>query len=117
MAPSVAHDLIPHPRKAAEMRDDGPTTQRAILGWLADVTSQRPPARTVELWRVQRPGRTLRCLAVYLPTGIDLRLLDGEDFRRTQLCPDAPALSGKAEEWKAKLPATGWADVSGSRGD
>jgi hypothetical protein len=29
--------------------------------------------REVELWRVAKGDRELRCLAVYMPTGIDMR--------------------------------------------
>jgi hypothetical protein len=41
-------------------------------------------------------------------TGIDLRLMEGEDFRRTQLLKDGPAVEAKAEEWKMKLVQFGW---------
>ena len=41
-------------------------------------------------------------------TASDLRLMDGDDFRRTVLLRDALALQAKAEEWKAKLAAAGW---------
>ena len=53
-------------------------------------------------------GKELRAVAVHLPNGIDLRLMDGDDFRRTELLRDALALQAKAEEWKAKLAAAGW---------
>jgi len=43
-----------------------------------------------------------------MPTGIDLRLMEGEDFRRTQLLNDGPAVEAKAEKWRAKLLAAGW---------
>jgi hypothetical protein len=62
----------------------------------------------VELWRVAKDGRELRCVAVYMTTGIDLRLMEGEDFRRTQLLRDGPAVEALAEQWQAKLRVAGW---------
>jgi hypothetical protein len=62
----------------------------------------------IELWRVVKDGRELRCIALYLPTGIDLRLIEGEDFRRTQLLKDGPSVEAKAEEWRMKLREKGW---------
>lgn len=58
------------------------------MGSLANVVYERPTQREVELWRVRKAPRELRCLAVYLPTGIDLKLMEGADFRRTQLFRD-----------------------------
>jgi hypothetical protein len=48
----------------------------------------------------------------YLPTGIDLRLMEGEEFRRTQLLRDGPAVQELAEEWREKLLAAGWTEGS-----
>ena len=58
---AIAQD---HPGRAAEMRGSNTTTQSAILGWLADVTSQKPTVREMELWHVRKGGRALRCIAV-----------------------------------------------------
>jgi hypothetical protein len=47
--------------------------------------------REMELWRVRKDGRELRCVAVYLLTGIDLRLMeDGESKSDAVMrrCPD-----------------------------
>jgi hypothetical protein len=81
-----------------------------MLGWLHDVTTQKPVAREVEMWRVRKGDRELRAVAVYLPTGIDLRLLERDDFRRTELCRDGPTLHARAAEWRAKLQDSGWGD-------
>ena len=45
----------------------------------SNVVYGSPAQRQAELWRVAKDGRELRCLAVYMPTGIDLRLMEGED--------------------------------------
>jgi hypothetical protein len=58
--------------------------------------------------RPREDERHPRCLAVYLPTGIDLRLMEGDEFRRTQLLKDGPAVEARAEEWRAKLREKGW---------
>jgi hypothetical protein len=102
---AIAQD---HPGEAAKLRGSTATTQQALLGWLADVTRQKPAAREVELWRVRKGERELRCVAVYLPTGIDLRLLEGDGFRRTELVPDAPALHRRVADWKRRLHGSGW---------
>ena len=54
-------------------------------------------------------SRQLRCVAVYLEIGIDLRLMDAEDFHRTELLKDGPTVQGRAEEWRGKLLHAGWA--------
>jgi len=60
--------------KAALMREYNTTTQAMLLGWLNDVVNEKPdPKREVELWRVWKDQRELRCVAIYLPSGIDVR--------------------------------------------
>jgi hypothetical protein len=104
---AIARD---HPAKAAKLRaiDDLPS-QRAILGAMTHVVYPRPAQREIELWRVVKDSRELQCIALYLPGGIDLRLMEGEEFRRTQLLRDGPAVQELAEEWKVKLIERGWA--------
>ena len=99
-----------YPTRAAELRDANATAQSAMLGWLHDVTTYMPAAGEVEMWRVRKGDRELRAVAVYLPTGIDLRLLERDDFRRTELCRDGPALHARAAQWRAKLQDSGWGD-------
>jgi hypothetical protein len=61
-----------------------------LLGWLKDVVNEKPnPTREVELWRVRKGDRELLCIAVYLSTGIDVRLMEADGFRRTRLVRDA----------------------------
>jgi hypothetical protein len=98
-----------HPKEAAQMRDWSEATQEAAISWLAKVTAQVPPAREVELWRLMKGKRELRCLVRYVPAGLDLRLIQGDEFRRTELHRDAEAANAKATEWKAALTERGWA--------
>ena len=103
---AIAHD---HPSKAAKLGEiDDLPSQRAILGSLTRIVYPRPAQREIELWRVTKDSRNLRCIAVYLPAGIDLRLMEGDDFRRTQLLRDGPAVQELAEEWRSKLRGSGW---------
>jgi len=44
----------------------------------------------------------------HLPIGVDLRLLEGDDFRRTKLCKDAPEAHDLADKWHAALIDIGW---------
>ena len=47
-----------------------------------------------------------------LPSGgIDLRLMQGQEFRRTELHREADAATAKAEAWKAALLERGWRDL------
>jgi hypothetical protein len=102
---AVASD---HPTKAAQMREWSPAAQEATFRWLASITSQVGSVNEVELWTVTKPERELRCVVRYLPTGLDLRLMQGDDFRRTELHQDAAAVSAKATEWKTALLERGW---------
>lgn len=96
------------PSRAAAMREWTPAAQDAFLRWLHDVTDEQPPAREYELWSVQKAGRTLRCVAVYVPIGIDLRLMEGADFRRTPLARDAPESEALSDTWRQALIVQGW---------
>jgi hypothetical protein len=62
-----------------------------------------------ELWRVRKGDRELRCVAHYLPSGIDVRLLEADgSFRRTQLCKMAPEVEKLSGEWLKALLEVGW---------
>jgi len=39
----------------------------------------------------------------YLPTEIDVRLMEDDGFRRTQLAKDARQCASRSDEWKRKL--------------
>ena len=91
---------------------DGLPSQRSGLGWLANVCP-RAGHREIELWRVVKGSREFRCVAVYLPIGIDLRLMDAEDLHRTELLKDGPAVQERAEAWRHTLGAQGWACAAG----
>jgi hypothetical protein len=97
-----------HPSKAASMREWSVAAQHGLLTHLASMEEQTPRAAPCALWHVRKHERRLTCLAVYLPTGIDLRLLEGEDFRRTQLCRDAPEAHALADSWRTALIDVGW---------
>jgi hypothetical protein len=97
------------PTKAATMREWSPDAQVAMLKWLNDVTDEHlNSTNQIELWRVRKGDRELLCVAVYLQNGIDVRLMEGEDFRRTQLVKDAPATALLSQKWCAALIASGW---------
>jgi hypothetical protein len=98
------------PTKGAAMREWSAAAQLAMLKWLNDVVHEQPsPTTEVELWRVRKGDRELRCVAMYLPSGIDLRLFERDDFRRTQLVRDSPELTALSDRWRTALLACGWA--------
>jgi hypothetical protein len=57
-------------------------------------------AKEVELWRMGKGEREVRCVAVYLAAGIDLRLLEAGDMRRTVLFRDGLSLQGRSRSWR-----------------
>jgi hypothetical protein len=61
---------------------------------------------------MRKGERELRCVAVYVPIGIDMRLMEGEDFRRTQLVRDAPECEKLSHAWRAALVEWGWRETS-----
>ncbi len=55
-----------------------------------------------------KQARALRCEAMYLPHGIDVRVLERDDLIRTALCRSAPEVEQVSAEWGAKLALVGW---------
>jgi hypothetical protein len=72
------------------------------------VNQAHTPQREVELWRLWKADRELRCIACHLPGGINLRLIEGEELRRTELFQEAQQLEQCAQLWRSKLTDRGW---------
>ena len=101
----VAHE---HPEPAKWMRDWSPAAREDTLKWLESATKEKPAVTELELWTVTKGTRTLRCVARYLPLGIDLRLMEGDDFRRTELHKDGDLAKVRATGWRQALEERGW---------
>ena len=56
----------------------------------------------------QQDTRELRCVVRYMPSGLDLRLMLGDEFRTTELHKDAPSVQARADEWRTALLERGW---------
>ena len=98
-----------HPRAAALMPEYNATTVHALLRHLdANVDTDAAAGAPLKLWSATLRERTLVCEALHLPTGIDLRLMEGGDFRRTHLVRTAPEAAAKAADWRAQLEVHGW---------
>jgi hypothetical protein len=114
LAPSLQFEALcgavrsDQPGRAESMRDWSVAAQHALLRWLADVIAEGKAARDERLWSITKGHRRLDCFAVYLPTGIDLRLMEGTEFRRTQLLRDAPTVKARADEWRKAMFERGW---------
>ena len=100
------------------MREWSPAAKDGILGWLESVTKQKPAVQEVELWRVTKDTRELRCVVRYMPHGLDLSLMLGGEFRTTELHKDAPSAQARADEWHEELLNRGWRSGSlAAKGD
>ena len=75
----------------------------ALVRHLASLESLGSGPASRELWRAEKSGRHLVCRAVYLPHGIDLRLLEDDDIRRTVLLKDGPSAEATARAWRDAL--------------
>ena len=100
-----------HATKAAEIREWNPATRRAMLAGLDQGLRERHAAKETALWRVRKGERELQCLAVYLITGIDLRLLERGEIRRTELFAWAHVLTARARTWRQALERSGWREI------
>src|SRR5688572_23465886 len=78
-----------HPAQAIQMGEWSTGAQEALLRHLAESEEESSPPAISVLWRLIKDARELRCIAQYLSTGIDVRLLEGPSFHRTQLCHTA----------------------------
>ena len=59
------------------MREWSIAAQHGLLLYLASMHDQHESAEPFNLWHVRKGERQLRCVAVYLPSGFDLRLFEG----------------------------------------
>ena len=99
------------PPKAEAMREWHPAAKSALLKHLSNSLDEQPhPSRDIELWRVRKGARTLRCVAVYLSIGVDLRLMEAGDFRRTELIKLPEHVEARASEWKTALLEKAWSE-------
>jgi hypothetical protein len=99
-------------KHAAVMREYNAVTRHAILGHLSKAESLRPGPEQVELWTLSKGYRMLVCVAVYLPTGVDVRAFENGDMRRTTLVKDGPTAEALADEWQSKAIGAGWTSVA-----
>ena len=98
--------------QAAHLREYTFPARMALLGHLAKMESQRPAPKQVTLWSAAKAQRRLECVALYVAHGIDVRLLEDGDVRRTQLVKDGPQAEQLAGEWQGAAVKLGWLAVS-----
>lgn len=48
--------------------------------WLDTATTARAVRKEVELWCLGKNRREVRCVGAYLPTGLDLRLMESDVY-------------------------------------
>lgn len=104
-----------YPVRAAEIRAWTPVATRAVLASLDRGLAARRTSRDVVLWSADGPAGAIRCIARYLPTGIDLRLSVNRQLLRTHLFADGASALGAARQWRTEhQPRTHEAPTSAS---
>jgi hypothetical protein len=93
-----------YPAKAREIREWNAATRRAMLAVLDEGVRAGKSAKEVELWRMQKGEREVRCVAVYLPSGVDLRLIEGGELQRTELFRDGVSVVAAGRRWQRQNP-------------
>jgi len=73
------------------------------------------PDDGVVLWRLRGNGRDVRCLRRDTPSGLELRVLWGDELFLTEAFRDPACLERRAGEFKATLESRGWKPIEGER--
>jgi hypothetical protein len=117
---AIAQD---HPAWAAKLRDiDDLPSQRAILGSFTRIVYPRPAQREIELWRVTKDSRELRCIATICRQGSicaswKARSSDARNCSETALPSRSWRRSGAKSSWplggRRVVPAEPAADAGG----
>jgi CheY-like chemotaxis protein len=63
------------------------------------------------LWRLRGSGRDVRCMRRRIPSGLELRVLWGDELFLTETFRDPVRLEKRADEFKATLQARGWQEM------
>ena len=82
-----------------------------MLAVLDQALREKHADKQTTLWRVKKGERELECVAVYVATGLDLRLLERGEMLRTELCRDAFWLEARMKLWQQQLATAGWTPV------
>jgi len=93
---------------AARLRQFTPEAQRALVRHLAKAEVERPGPSQVALWAAQKAQRRRGCFAVYLASGVDVRLMEEDQIIRTELAPDGPSALQVAGRWRVAAIRRGW---------
>lgn len=98
-----------HPAEAREVREWTPPTRRTVLARL-DACLRPGSARPQRaVWSVRKgERRELVCLAVSLPFGTELRLVEQGEMLRSELLREGFLVAARADEWRRALVAAGW---------
>ena len=99
-----------HPKKAAIVRDWNPIRRGAKLAMLMTAPRKEPLDAFKELWRLRSGDREVRCIAVYVSNGVDLRLVQGGVKLRAELFVDVPLLRVRSKQWRESFEAEGWSE-------
>lgn len=96
------------PSRATEIRQWNTATLNAMLAVLQAETDARPLRRTTTLWRATKGSRTVECTAVYMPTGIDLRVIEDRTPWQTLLFRRSHGAEAQAGRWQQEMAVRGW---------
>jgi len=99
-----------HPKKAATIRDWNPMRRGAKLAMLMTAPRKESLDAFTELWRLRSGDQEVRCIALYVANGVELRLVRGGIKRRVELFVDVPLLRMRSKQWRESLEAEGWSE-------
>lgn len=98
-----------HPAEAREVREWTPPTRRTVLARLDNGLRDGPARPQRVLWTAHKgERREVRCVAVSMPFGTELRLMERGDLLRSELLREVYLVELKAEEWRLALVGAGW---------
>ena len=61
-----------------------------------------------DMWVIQRRGHRARCLIATHPLGWELRVMQGANLMRSQVCKSQTEVFDAADDWKHEHTKNGW---------
>ena len=79
---------------------------------LRTFNSYAGPEPVGETWRLQKSGRVLRCELLTHALGWELKVWEGAELARSQVCKTQDHVFDQSAAWKAEAITKGWTEPS-----